>query len=135
MDSLSGLAVGLVSLLVGALLGAVAERSRARAGYLAKQYREHLAKVFSFAIAEDNKIEATGDIAESPSLRTSILTPRSFIEADVWLFGEQRAREAIGKVHDRVLASSLERADAEELARVLRGPFYRRLAPQKRWFR
>jgi hypothetical protein len=93
--------------------------------------------VFSLARTRDSDagVASDGDGGRSESLRTSILAVRSSIEADVWLFGDPRAREAIGEVHERIVASSLEPANAEELARVLRGRFYRRLAPQKRWFR
>lgn len=59
------------------------------------------------------------------------------IEADVRLFGDRAARQKLEEVHALVALRRTEALESrvEELAVILRGPFYRRLAPQRRWFR
>jgi hypothetical protein len=126
-------ALGLVSLATGALLGAIVERSRARAGYLAKRYRDHVELLLrltrSASIPTGSK--------DGEHVRQQVMDARPGIDADVWLFGNRSTRESLDAVHERITRSALDDLEpmVQKLALALRGPWYQRLAPQRRWFR
>jgi hypothetical protein len=119
-------ALGLVTLATGVILGAFVERSRARAGYLAKRYRDHLELLVRLTRSKNDT-----------QVRQQIMDARPGIDADVWLFGTRSAREHLDTVHDVIARSALDDLEVmvQTLASTLRGPWYQRLAPQRRWFR
>jgi hypothetical protein len=126
-------AFGLISLAIGALLGAIIERSRARAGYLAKRYRDHLKLLLDLA----RSTSAARPSDEVEQLRKQVLNARPAIDADVWLFADRSVSASLDEVHDLIARADYEQLEpiVRRLASRLRGPWYRRLAPQKRWFR
>jgi hypothetical protein len=137
-----------VALVAGGVLGAFAERARARSGYLAKQYQDLLAQLFALqhaaALARDPSAAAR---AEDPACakdvskaKAHILKERSCYEAVVLLFGKKKVAkhlrtfyEALEKAEKGTVPDKLDKS-IEDLAKDFRGSLVSRLSPQKRWF-
>jgi hypothetical protein len=137
-----------VALLAGGVLGAFAERARARSGYLAKQYQDLLAQLFALQHAAARARDAsTAARAEDPACaedvskaKKDILKERSCYEAVVSLFGKKKVAKGL-----RTFYAALEKAEKGtvpdkldksigDLAKAFRGSLVSILSPQKRWF-
>jgi outer membrane murein-binding lipoprotein Lpp len=140
-----------VALVAGGLLGAFAERARARSGYLAKQYQDLLAQLFALqhatarardasAVARAEDASAAARAEDVSKAKMHVLKERSCFEAAVSLFGKKKVATdlrtfyaALEKAKKGTVPDKLDKS-IEDLAKAFRGSPLSRLSPQKRWF-
>ncbi|GHA07494.1 hypothetical protein ACFOOM_15605 [Streptomyces echinoruber] len=135
----------LVALGLGAAIGAFFERSRARVGYLSKQYLDHVSRLLQLAHAapsSDHPNEGACATTEFEKIRKEVLDNRASVEADARLFGHKASTKLLCALHSDIEESVTKpltkdhlSKQVKELAQQLRGPWHRRLTPQNRWFK
>ena len=137
------IAVPTLALIVGAVLGAHLDRSRSRAGYMSKRYRDYLESLFNLAAARDAAAHdaRADDLEDDAAPHSKEKSPaekekssRSVLQPDLYLFGSKRAQKLCKSLWTNIDDGKLpDQAQVAELAEGLRGRF--RIAPEKRWFR